>query len=185
METIVLNLFLVGIILFGTIWWFYSIWTSYDSDEYSTISEKKYFLNDKDIFDIIIDLEKTIDVIEKNQEKLQRNLDELTLENFDLGFQIDPFESSIDYKSMYKKPDYKDARAIRRNIKRLPGEKDHALNVRKQQVYKDAKKWNDEQDRLQTEFVSQKKVEEIMMKLETMKLQNENLKLERVNNENI
>ena len=93
--------------------------------------------------------------------------------------EIDPFESSIDYESMYKKPDYKNPRAIRRNIKRLPGEKNHALNVRKQKAYKDAKKWNDEQDRLQSEFVSQKKVEEIIMKLETIKLQNENLKLER------
>lgn len=191
METIILNILLLGIILISTSWGFYKvIKAGYGSYEYDQISEKKSettnHLSVNAYFKIYDDLEKKVDVIDANQRILERCLEEIEnkletkiKENYELT--VDPFESTIDYKSMYKKPDYKDAEAIRRNTRQIPGELNKDWNKRKKQAYFDAREWNDEQDRLQNEFVSQKKVEEITMKLETMKLQNENLKLQRKN----
>jgi|TARA_B100000131_G_C18003951_1_gene567637 hypothetical protein len=181
METITLNLLLGGIILFGTIWWFYKIAqsrTTYPIEDGITdpIEDSITGPIEDSITDLIEEfIHDEISKLYGNFIKRMEELDRKIKESYELT--VDPFKSTIDYKSMYIKPDYKDARAIRRNIKRLPGEKDHALNVRKQKAYKDARKWNDEQDRLENEFVAQKQVEEIINKLEIMKLQNEKLKL--------
>tara|TARA_B100000459_G_scaffold144665_1_gene107760 strand:+ start:374 stop:940 length:567 start_codon:yes stop_codon:yes gene_type:complete len=186
METITLNLLLVAIILFGTTWGFYKIIKSGWGD--SGDSNEKSYIIDLDVFNNIEEkvssLETNLESLETNLESLKSNTKVKTTLYDDLGWEIDDIEvdvpkSIIDYKSMYKKPERKDAESIRRNTKQIPGELNKDWNKRKKQAYSDARKWNEEQDRLENEFVAKKQLEEMMMKLETIKLQNENLKLER------